>query len=72
MDAGRLVYVHCWGGKGRISTVIGCMLADEGLDYDATIARIAALRAGSRKAGDTCPETLAQRDVLRVRCARMR
>ncbi len=68
MDAGRLVYVHCWGGKGRTSTVIGCLLADDGLDYESTIARIAELRAGTCKGDESCPETLEQRDLLRVRC----
>ena len=53
--AGRVVYVHCWGGKGRTSTVVGCLLIDDGLDYDATIARIAELRAGTRKAIDPVP-----------------
>lgn len=24
--AGRPVYVHCWGGKGRTGTVVGCYL----------------------------------------------
>jgi protein-tyrosine phosphatase len=24
LDAGKGVYVHCWGGKGRTGTVIGC------------------------------------------------
>lgn len=70
MDAGRTVYVHCWVGKGRTSTVIGCLLADDGLDYDATLARIAELRAGSCKASEPCPESAVQRHVLRARCAR--
>ncbi|MBB5164150.1 tyrosine-protein phosphatase [Mycobacterium sp. AZCC_0083] len=26
MDSGRTVYVHCWGGKGRTGTVVGCLL----------------------------------------------
>jgi protein-tyrosine phosphatase len=69
MDSGRVVYVHCWGGKGRTSTVIGCLLIDAGLDYDATIARIAELRAGTRKAGDPCPESPSQHQVLRQRAA---
>ena len=69
-DAGRIVYVHCWGGKGRTSTVIGCLLAESGLSYDDVIARITELRAGTRKAADPCPESAAQHDVLRARCAR--
>jgi len=27
LSAGRLVYVHCWGGIGRTGTVVGCWLA---------------------------------------------
>jgi hypothetical protein len=27
---GRIVYVHCWGGKGRTGTVVGCYLARHG------------------------------------------
>ena len=34
MADGRVVYLHCWGGKGRTSTVVGCLLIDDGLDYD--------------------------------------
>jgi protein-tyrosine phosphatase len=68
-DSGRRVYLHCWGGKGRTSTVVGCLLIDQGLDYDATIARIAELRAGTRKAHDPCPESPSQHELLRKRAA---
>jgi hypothetical protein len=67
--AGRVVYLHCWGGKGRTSTVVGCLLIDDGLDYDSAIARIAELRAGTCKAVDPCPEALAQHWVLGERAA---
>ncbi|MDY7000018.1 MAG: tyrosine-protein phosphatase [Actinomycetota bacterium] len=66
-DAGRVVYLHCWGGKGRTSTVVGCLLIDGGLDYDSAVARIAQLRAGTRKAGDPCPESECQHRLLRER-----
>ena len=59
--------MHCWGGVGRTATVIGCVLADEGLDYETTVAKIADLRAGTRKAHRPAPETEVQRDILRVR-----
>jgi protein tyrosine phosphatase len=72
MDSGRVVYVHCWGGKGRTCTVVGCLLIDGGLDYESAIARIAELRAGTRKAIDACPESLSQHRVLRERAARRR
>jgi protein-tyrosine phosphatase len=70
IDCGRVVYLHCWGGKGRTSTVVGCLLIDGGLDYDAAIARIAELRAGTRKADEVCPEAPSQHRVLRERAAR--
>ena len=70
--AGRTVYLHCWGGKGRTSTVVGCLLIDGGLDYKSAIARIAQLRAGTRKAIDPCPESPSQHRLLRERAARRR
>jgi protein-tyrosine phosphatase len=73
LDAGKRVYVHCWGGKGRTGTVIGCWLIDnDGLDYKTTIQRMQDLRAGTRKLDDnpTIPDTPAQHDVLRRRAAR--
>ena len=30
-DNGQVVYVHCWGGKGRTGMVVGCFLARHGL-----------------------------------------
>lgn len=75
LDAGKRVYVHCWGGIGRTGTVIGCWLIDnDGLDYDETVKRMRALRAGTRKLSDrpNIPEAPAQHDVLRRRAARRR
>jgi protein-tyrosine phosphatase len=66
------VYVHCWGGKGRTATVIGCHLIDGGLDYDATLAELRRLRAGTKKAGEAVLETAAQHEVLRDRAVRLR
>jgi hypothetical protein len=57
IDAGLTVYIHCWGGVGRTCTVITCMLCDAGLDYDSAMARIAALRSGTRKANRRIPES---------------
>ena len=64
------VYVHCWGGIGRTGTVIGCVLADEGLDYDAIIERLATLRAASRKADRRAPEMPVQHELIKRRVAR--
>ena len=70
LDAGRIVYVHCWGGKGRTSTVIGCRLIDGGLDYDGAMARIRELRAGTKKSHHRVPDPQEQDDVLRDRAER--
>lgn len=72
LDVGKRVYVHCWGGKGRTGTVIGCWLIDnDGLDYESTIRRMQELRAGTTKfkRNPTIPDTPAQHNVLRRRAA---
>ena len=66
------VYVHCWGGIGRTGTVIGCVLADEGLDYDEIIERLTTLRAASRKANRPAPEMAVQHELIKRRVARRR
>lgn len=61
------VYVHCWGGIGRTSTVAGCLLVDAGMGGDEALAHIARLRSSTRKAHMPAPQTQAQRDVVRQR-----
>ena len=38
--AREAVYVHCWGGHGRTSTVVGCYLVRQGLSAQAAIDQI--------------------------------
>ncbi|MGI8757969.1 MAG: protein-tyrosine phosphatase family protein [Acidimicrobiales bacterium] len=66
------VYVHCWGGIGRTGTVIGCVLADEGLGYNEVVDRLTVLRAASRKAHRHAPEMPVQHELLRRRVERRR
>jgi len=66
------VYVHCWGGVGRTGTVIGCVLADEGLTYDEVIDQLTSLRRSSRKARRQAPEMSVQHDLIRRRVERRR
>lgn len=61
------VFVHCWGGIGRTGTVIGCVLADQGLGYDAIVERLALLRRGTSKERRTAPEMPVQHDLIRRR-----
>jgi ADP-ribosyl-[dinitrogen reductase] hydrolase len=70
-DAG-VVYVHCWGGIGRTSTVVGCLLVDGGLDADAALADIDRRRSATRKAHQPAPQTPSQIDVVRERATRRR
>jgi protein-tyrosine phosphatase len=66
------VYIHCWGGIGRTGTVVGCVLADEGLTYDEIVTRLAALRRGSRKENRQAPEMPAQHELIKRRVASRR
>lgn len=71
LDSGRVVYLHCWGGKGRTGTVVGAwLIADEGLDHPTVLSSINDLRAGTRKADDPAPENAQQRAVLQRLAAR--
>ena len=71
LDAGKVVATHCWGGKGRTGTVVGAFLIDtEGRRYPEVIDRMQELRAGSKKADHSVPDTQEQHRVLRRRAQR--
>lgn len=55
VEAGGVVYLHCWAGCGRTGVVAGCWLVRHGADGHAALARIAETR------GPGCPQTLEQR-----------
>ena len=67
-----VVYVHCWGGIGRTSTVVGCLLVDGGLDADDALADIDRRRSVTRKAHQPAPQTQSQIDIVRERATRRR
>ena len=55
------VYVHCWAGRGRTGTVVGCYLKRHGLAEEAdVIAKLAHLRRELPTAKDTSPHTKEQ------------
>ena len=59
-------YVHCWGGRGRTGTVIGCWLARHGIAHgDGVIARLAELTAHERAYFPRIPEAPEQREFVR-------
>jgi protein-tyrosine phosphatase len=65
LEDDRPVYVHCWGGKGRAGTVVGCYLVRHKLAApDAALARITELRQGIIPS-QASPETQEQCDFVR-------
>jgi protein-tyrosine phosphatase len=58
IEAGGLVYVHCWAGCGRTGVVVGSWLVRHGLDPREALTRIAEAR------GAGCPQTLEQRLLI--------
>ncbi|KQR98718.1 hypothetical protein ASG12_10040 [Williamsia sp. Leaf354] len=62
--AGGRVYVHCWGGVGRTSTVIACVLGADGFDHGHALERIAELRAGTRKSHRRFLQSGAQQELV--------
>lgn len=62
--AGGIAYVHCWGGRGRTGSVLGCWLARE-LGGAAAQARLDEVRGESELRRGPAPETGAQRALVR-------
>ena len=58
LDAGGVVYVHCWAGCGRTGVVVGSWLVRHGADPQKALQRIADAR------GLGCPQTLEQRHFV--------
>lgn len=62
---GRPVYVHCWGGKGRTGTTVGCYLIRHGLAApDDVLDTIKALRRNDPRSHEPSPETRQQCDFV--------
>ena len=59
------VYLHCWGGKGRTGTVVGCYLARHGLAAgNEVIKKIKELRKNTEDFADPSPETRDQKKMV--------
>jgi hypothetical protein len=65
LEAGQVVYVHCYGGIGRTGTVVGCYMARQGMRGESALKEIARLRRGTPDGWQRSPETDEQREMVR-------
>ena len=67
MVSGEPVYVHCWGGRGRTGTVVGCWLIRHGFAHSSNFTnRIDLLRANVPDRAYPSPETDGQEEFVRA------
>lgn len=66
LQAGRKVYLHCWGGIGRTGTTVGCYLVRHGRTGAQALGQLAAWWQGVPKSryAPRSPETEAQADFI--------
>jgi len=64
LDAGGVVYLHCYVGIGRTGTVVGCYLVRHGTPPDEAIEAIGRLRVDTDTADWPSPESEEQRELV--------
>ena len=65
IEAGKKVYVHCWGGVGRTGTVVGCFLLEQKMATTENVMEtIAYLKRTTSIADRRSPETDEQMDFI--------
>jgi protein-tyrosine phosphatase len=58
------VYIHCWGGRGRTGTVVGCYLVRHGLTGMEALKRIRELRGNEPTGHLPSPQTREQEEMV--------
>ena len=64
LEAGEVVYVHCWGGIGRTGTVVGCYMVRHGWSPVDAIEELARLREGTPDGHRPAPQSRVQREMV--------
>jgi hypothetical protein len=64
MQAGRTVYLHCYGGLGRTGTVVGCFLVRHGMGGDEALKEIRRLRRDNPHKYLDSPQTPEQAEMI--------
>lgn len=65
IEAGKTVYLHCWGGVGRTGVIVGCWLARHGFPGDLALIRLRALwQQCPKSAYRRSPETEEQEQYI--------
>jgi hypothetical protein len=67
MAEGRRIYLHCYAGRGRTGTVVGCHLALRGFPGEAALEQLQRLRESAGCSPQArSPETELQRTLVRA------
>jgi protein-tyrosine phosphatase len=61
---GKNIYLHCYGGKGRTGTVVGCYLVRHGTPVISVLGKIQELRKDIPGSNHKSPETDKQRKMV--------
>lgn len=64
LSDGQNIYMHCFGGKGRTGTVVGCYLVRHGMEGDKALELIQKLRSKIKNNPGHSPETEGQRRMV--------
>ncbi len=64
LSLGKNIYMHCYGGKGRTGTIVGCYLVRQGLEGNEALERIQTLRRDIPGHDEQSPETEGQKRMV--------